>query len=158
MKKIERQEKMIDEIKMIIGAIVIPNETILNVPIFRQSKAATRKKGYHYELFKEFCDKYTIPYEGIFTELAIVKSGHVTINTIDKWYAVVMIPEYISEKQYEEIKNERIFLETFNNFEARISETTIAEIPPGYEGTIIDYFYEELEEYYRKKGNENGRR
>lgn len=149
---------MIDEIKMIIGAIVIPNETILNVPIFRQSKEATRKKGYHYELFQEFCDKYTIPYEGIFTESAVVKNGHITINTTNKWYAVVMIPESISEKQYEAIKNERAFLESFNNFEARIAETIIDEIPVGYEGTIIDYFYEELDEYYRQRGNENGRR
>lgn len=149
---------MIDEIKMIIGAIVIPNETILNVPIFRQSKEATRKKGYHYELFQEFCDKYTIPYEGIFTESAVVKNGHITINTTNKWYAVVMIPESISEKQYEKIRNERTFLESFDNFEARIAETTIDEIPPGYEGTIIDYFYEELEEYYRQRGNETARR
>ncbi len=69
-----------------------------------------------------------------------------------------MIPDSISEKQYEEIKNERAFLETFDNFEARIAETTIDEIPPGYERTIIDYFYEELEKYYRQRGNENGRR
>lgn len=69
-----------------------------------------------------------------------------------------MIPEFISEKQYEEIKNERAFLETFDNFEARIAETTIDEIPPGYEGTIIDYFYEELDEYYRQRGNETARR
>ena len=149
---------MIDEIKMIIGAIVIPNETILDVPTFRQSKEATRKKGYHYELFQEFCYKYSIPYEGIFTESAIVKNGHITINTTNKWYAFVMIPDSISEKQYEEIKNERAFLETFDNFEARIAETTIDEIPPGYEKTIIDYFYEELEKYYYKRGNENGRR
>ncbi len=75
---------MIDEIKMIIGAIVIPNETILDIPTFRQSKEATRKQGYHYELFQEFCNKYSIPYEGIFTESAVVKNGHITINTTNK--------------------------------------------------------------------------
>lgn len=130
MKKIERQEKMIDEIKMIIGAIVIPNETILNVPIFRQRKEATRKKGYHYELFKEFCDKYTIPYEGIFTEL-----------------------------QYEKLLEKRDLLEQFPCFSANFfnNKDLIIENTFGDYDTkgrdILDCFYNEVKGYYGLSGS-----
>lgn len=148
-----------DDIKILIGSIVIPNETILNVPLFEKYQEVTIKKGYHYEMFKEFCDKYQIPYEGLFTELAIVKNNHITINTTNDQYVFMMIPKGISEKQYETIKEKRSFFETFKTFNARIDEKIIEEVPDGYEGTIIDYFYDELEIYYnQKKEGNNGRR
>lgn len=140
-----------DDIKILIGSIVIPNETILNVPLFEKYQEVTIKKGYHYEIFKEFCDKYQIPYEGLFTELAIFKNNHITISTTNNQYVFIMIPKEISERQYEIIKEKRPFFEIFKTFNAKIDERIIEKVPNEYDGTIIDYFYDELENYYNQK-------
>ncbi len=101
--------------------IIIPNENILDVPVFSEKVGINE---YHSQKIKEFSDRYNLgltfenvgieadKYYGSYWDQALVALGHIVISIeINDYngYIVIYLPTNISEKQYQWFKDHKNF-------------------------------------------------
>jgi len=135
---------------MALSVVIIPNENNLNIPIYHDSI----ESGRHNEMLNNFCELYSI--ENIFgnADLNITYAGHITIETADGIsLATTWIPDDITDSQYENLLNTKDIFSNYNNVAFKTWPSNAIDInktPDGYNGSTVDYFYEELEKFYKE--------
>lgn len=128
---------------------IIPNEQILNVPVYHE----VTQEDPHEELIKQFILKYD-ELDSVYEKYDLIKKGCIVVTTFGETITCE-VPENITKKQFEYLKSMRRFMENFGLFDASILSDTmdnIREVPEGYDKTIIDYFFEEVERKCLKEG------
>lgn len=121
---------------------IIPNDEILDAPIYMNESNTL----HHYMLIRGFTTKYGLPPISVVEEFKIVEDGHILIEGWDD-LAICWIKLPITMRQYENLLKCREFLSQFKYFEAQSwpdNDFYIYKTPPGYDGDIIDYFYEQI--------------
>lgn len=133
-----------------ISVTVIPNENVLNVPVFY----AESETKHHSELLKEFCYQAGIDHLRFFEIYGgLVEMGNILILTIDKESAITWMPENISKKQYNILKSLKDFYLSFSSLEfSTIISNKFNICSERKEETPlrIEEFYEKLSEFSLK--------
>lgn len=135
-----------EEDRLAIG-IIIPNEEILNVPVFyRESKI---KEYGHEHMIKEFIEMYNLD---AIDEYDLVAKGHIFLRIIDD-LVIAYMPSNITELQYKKLEEQRVILERFPRFIVNFFNDNATIIENEYEDNTtekicLDFFYNGLKEYY----------
>lgn len=136
---------------MALSIMIIPNENKLNIPVYHDQI----ESGRHRDMLSKFCELYNIDNVFESDDLNITYNGHITIEGVDSTSTVTTwIPDNITDKQYDEILNSKDTFSKYSNMAFRSwpsNAIDVDQVPSGYNGTVLDYFYEELENYH--KGN-----
>ncbi len=126
--------------KVLKTAVIIPNETVLNVPVYCEDSLDL----FHVDMIKKFANLYNLE---VTDEYDLVEKGHIFLRAVDD-LVICYIPGRITEKQFERLLQLRSFLERYERFTASIlgnNELVIENISGEYDWTnknIIDYFYD----------------
>lgn len=126
---------------------IVPNENILNVPLYHQE---VKPGENHFQHVLKFSEKHNlnINLEQLSPELQAVGLGHIVIE-IDRKYekqCIVYLPEYLSKNQKKFINNfwiRRLFnsfnLNGFFAFTVIDSDLKMVDISPYISNEIMDY-------------------
>lgn len=129
-------------------AVIIPNEEILDVPVF-YDECRTNER-HHEDMIRDFIEKYEL---SALDEYDLVAQGHIFLRIIDD-LVIAYMPGSITDLQYERLLEKRELLEQFPRFSANFfnNKDLIIENTFGDYDTkgrnILDCFYEDIKEYY----------
>ena len=123
-----------------VSMTIIPNDEILDVPIFYEEDQET--------LHSTLIEHFTLKYFGIKLDSHdLLKKGFIIIRTVDD-LIICEIPEKITPKQFQELKLLEPFISSYKEFAAGIITNEIIDLsdkPDDYNKTVIDYFYEQID-------------
>lgn len=145
--------------------IIIPNENILNVPIYNKPVEI-----HHAKNIKDFSDKYQLgltfenvglkenEFYGTFWQIALAKLGHPTLTIEDT--TIAYLPETISDRQMKWfLDNKEYFIKIRKKFDYQFidipTDEDYYELSPNKE---VKQFYQILKEKNKlEKEKQNGR-
>lgn len=95
--------------------IIIPNEEILDVPVFRKSVVSSKMR--HMYLVREFAKEHNLEVE---TENTVAQMGHIVLELLNDTTALCFIPGRITLKQYDLLLKEANYLKNYKEFWATL--------------------------------------
>ncbi len=132
-----------------VGAIIIPNELVLNAPTYMK----IGKDLYHAEIYREFSVFY---FDQLYDKFELLDKDFIILEIVDNMFSI-WIPSKITEKQYEELKKcNKVLIKAsaidigISNDKGYdfISSSDFADI-----SSCLEYFYKKVEnECLKKRG------